>query len=35
METTQDIQDIQATPDLLDRALKLSGLVTRLFREAA
>jgi hypothetical protein len=24
METTQDIQDIQATPDLLDRALKLS-----------
>jgi hypothetical protein len=34
METTQDIQDIQATPDLLDRALKLSGLVTRLFREA-
>jgi hypothetical protein len=24
METTQVIQDIQATPDLLDRALKLS-----------
>ena len=30
----QDIRDIEATPDLLERALKLAGLVTRLFREA-
>lgn len=30
----QDIKDIEATPDLLERALKLAGLVTRLFHEA-
>ena len=30
----QDARDIEATPDLLERALKLAGLVTRLFREA-
>lgn len=33
-EMIQDIRDIEATPDLLERALKLAGLVTRLFREA-
>jgi hypothetical protein len=30
----QELRDIEATPDLLERALKLAGLVTRLFREA-
>jgi len=30
----QELQDIEATPDLLERALRLSGLVTRIFREA-
>lgn len=30
----QEIRDIEATPDLLERALKLAGLVTRAFREA-
>jgi hypothetical protein len=30
----QVLQDIEATPDLLERALRLSGLVTRIFREA-
>jgi len=33
-EKLNEIQDIEATPDLLERALKLAGLVTRLFREA-
>ena len=33
-EMIQDARDIEATPDLLERALKLAGLVTRLFREA-
>ena len=31
---SQELSDIKATPDLLERALKLAGLVTRLFREA-
>jgi hypothetical protein len=31
---TEAIREIEATPDLLERALKLAGLVTRLFREA-
>jgi len=30
----QTIRDIESTPDLLERALKLAGLVTRVFREA-
>jgi len=30
----QELQDIEETPDLLERALRLSGLVTRIFREA-
>jgi len=35
MDTTeQAVRDIEATPDLLERALKLAGLVTNLFREA-
>ena len=34
MDTTQDIRDIEATSDLLERALRLAGLVTRVFREA-
>lgn len=33
-EKLKEIQDIEATPDLLERALKLAGLVTRLFSEA-
>ena len=33
-KTEQELRDIEATPDLLSRALKLSGLVTRLFGEA-
>jgi hypothetical protein len=32
--TEQAIRDIEATPSLLERALKLTGLVTRLFGEA-
>ena len=32
--TPQEIRDTETTPDLLDRALRLSGLVTRIFREA-
>jgi len=32
--TEQLVRDIEATPSLLERALKLTGLVTRLFREA-
>lgn len=32
--TEQELKDIEATPDLLARALKLSGLVTRIFGEA-
>ena len=32
--TVQELQDIEATTDLLERALRLSGLVTRIFREA-
>jgi hypothetical protein len=32
--TEQDLRDIEATTDLLARALKLSGLVTRVFGEA-
>jgi hypothetical protein len=34
MERMREIREIEATPDLLERALKLSGLVTRLFRDA-
>ncbi len=34
MGTLNEIRDIEETPDLLDRALRLSGLVTRVFREA-
>jgi hypothetical protein len=34
MERVQDIREIEATPDLLERALKLAGVVTRLFRDA-
>ena len=34
MDSMQEIRNIEATPDLLDRALRLSGLVTRIFREA-
>ncbi len=30
----QEIREIEAIPDLLDRALRLSGLVTRIFRDA-
>jgi hypothetical protein len=30
----QELVEISATPDLLERALRLSGLVTRIFREA-
>jgi len=30
----QESRDIEATADLLERALRLSGLVTRIFREA-
>jgi hypothetical protein len=33
-KTAQELRDIEATPDMLERALKLSGLVTRLFGEA-
>ena len=33
-EMEQEIRNIEETPDLLERALKLAGLVTRLFREA-
>lgn len=33
-EIIQNIRQIEATSDLLERALKLAGLVTRLFREA-
>jgi hypothetical protein len=33
-KTAQALRDIETTPDLLARALKLSGLVTRLFGEA-
>lgn len=32
-KTAQELRDIEATPDLLARALKLSGLVTRVFGE--
>ena len=34
MNATQEVRKIEETPDLLDRALRLSGLVTRIFREA-
>jgi hypothetical protein len=30
----QTVRDIETTPDLLERALKLAGLVTRIFRDA-
>lgn len=30
----QSISEIEATPDLLERGLKLAGLVTRIFRDA-
>ncbi len=30
----QELQDIETTADLLERALRLSGLVTRVFQEA-
>lgn len=33
-DVLQNMRDIEATPDLLERALKLAGLVTGLFREA-
>lgn len=33
-DASRKIRDIEATPDLLERALKLAGLVTALFREA-
>ena len=29
----QALQDVEATPDLLERALRLAGLVTRIFRD--
>jgi hypothetical protein len=34
MDEMQEIREIEAIPDLLDRALRLSGLVTRIFRDA-
>lgn len=33
-DNTPEINDILATPDLLAKALKLAGLITRIFREA-
>ena len=33
-DVTQELRDIEGTQDLLERALKLAGLVTRIFREA-
>ncbi len=32
--TAKELRDVEATPDLLARALKLAGLVTRVFRAA-
>ena len=33
-QVEQDLQNIEKTPDLLERAIKLSGLVSRVFQEA-
>lgn len=33
-DNTSEINDILTTPDLLSKALKLAGLITRVFREA-
>ena len=32
-DVAAQLQDIEETPDLLERSLKLSGLITALFRE--